>query len=133
MCRPNVTYDHPQGGTDTPFFQTNALRHVTNIQLSQAAAFVPNSVDLGVSEAPFMLLTGPNTGGKSTLMRQVRLLRSSLTSFDCECAIHVAGSSGPTFTIRQPSVTSPHSTHPQHWHRWAHLMQDDSGMVPPGY
>ena len=74
MCRPAVTFAHPRGGTTKPFFQAKALRHVTSIQLSTAGAFVPNSVDLGIDDAPFMLLTGPNTGGKSTLMRQVRAL-----------------------------------------------------------
>lgn len=71
MCRPTVTLDHPNGGTSSPFFQAKALRNATQIALSGAGAFVPNDVDLGVSHAPFMLLTGPNTGGKSTLMRQV--------------------------------------------------------------
>ena len=71
MCRPTVTLEHPSGGTDSPFFQAKALRNATQIKLSGAGAFVPNDVDLGVSDAPFMLLTGPNTGGKSTLMRQV--------------------------------------------------------------
>jgi DNA mismatch repair ATPase MutS len=50
------------------------LRHPTAIRLASAAAFVPNSIELGVSGAAFVLLTGPNMGGKSTLMRQVRLL-----------------------------------------------------------
>lgn len=71
MCRPCVTAAHPSGGA-APFFRARGLRHATHIQLSQAAAFVPNDIDLGVTDAPFMLLTGPNTGGKSTLMRQAR-------------------------------------------------------------
>lgn len=71
MCRPIVTLKHPNGGTDCPFFQAKALHNATQIKLSGAGAFVPNNIDLGVSDAPFMLLTGPNTGGKSTLMRQV--------------------------------------------------------------
>jgi DNA mismatch repair ATPase MutS len=71
MCRPTVTLTHPNGCTDCPFFQAKALRNATQIKLSGAGAFVPNDVDLGVTDAPFMLLTGPNTGGKSTLMRQV--------------------------------------------------------------
>jgi DNA mismatch repair ATPase MutS len=72
MCRPCVTLDHPSGSGDQPFFSATALRHATAIQLSQAASFVPNDVDLGTEEPPFMLLTGPNTGGKSTLIRQVK-------------------------------------------------------------
>lgn len=71
MCRPTLTNTHPDGSTDKPFFQAKQLRHATSITLTSAGAFVPNDVDLGVGDAPFMLLTGPNTGGKSTLMRQV--------------------------------------------------------------
>ncbi|XP_012286624.1 probable DNA mismatch repair protein Msh6 [Orussus abietinus] len=37
--------------------------------------FIPNDTVLGITEcAPLMILTGPNMGGKSTLMRQVGLL-----------------------------------------------------------
>lgn len=36
--------------------------------------FIPNSVSLGDSEPALAILTGPNMGGKSTLMRQVGLI-----------------------------------------------------------
>lgn len=72
MCRPCVTVKHPVDSSVRPFFQVKALRNATQIRLSGAGAFVPNDIDLGTHKAPFMLLTGPNTGGKSTLMRQVR-------------------------------------------------------------
>lgn len=37
--------------------------------------FVPNSIKLDTDDnAKLMLLTGPNMGGKSTLMRQVALI-----------------------------------------------------------
>jgi DNA mismatch repair protein MutS len=38
------------------------------------AKFVPNDLDLRVAERRFVLLTGPNMGGKSTYLRQVGLL-----------------------------------------------------------
>ncbi len=38
------------------------------------ARFVPNDLDLRVGERRFMLLTGPNMGGKSTYLRQSGLL-----------------------------------------------------------
>lgn len=38
--------------------------------------FIPNGIKLGGNNnmAPLVLLTGPNMGGKSTLMRQIGLL-----------------------------------------------------------
>lgn len=36
--------------------------------------FIPNGITLGGNMAGLALLTGPNMGGKSTLMRQVGLL-----------------------------------------------------------
>jgi hypothetical protein len=36
--------------------------------------FVPNDTALGGAAPPFLLLTGPNMGGKSTLLRQVNRL-----------------------------------------------------------
>ncbi len=38
------------------------------------SSFVPNDLRLGVEEARFILLTGPNMGGKSTYLRQTALL-----------------------------------------------------------
>jgi DNA mismatch repair protein MSH6 len=38
-----------------------------------AGGFVPNDTSLGGTSAPMLLLTGPNMGGKSTLLRQVCL------------------------------------------------------------
>lgn len=89
MCRPLVTDVHPVDGSDKPFFRVKALRNATQIRLSSAGAFVPNDIDLGTEEAAFMLLTGPNTGGKSTLMRQVGFMFSSkcITSTPIEHAL----------------------------------------------
>lgn len=39
-----------------------------------ASDFIPNGILLGDKSAPLALLTGPNMGGKSTLMRQVGLI-----------------------------------------------------------
>src|SRR5208283_360998 len=38
------------------------------------SSFVPNDVQLDVERARFILLTGPNMGGKSTFLRQAGLL-----------------------------------------------------------
>ena len=50
-------------------FQATALRHPA--ASAQGGDFVPNDVDLG-GGSNFIVLTGPNMGGKSTLLRQVR-------------------------------------------------------------
>lgn len=42
--------------------------------MNVADDFIPNGITLGGSMAGLALLTGPNMGGKSTLMRQVGLL-----------------------------------------------------------
>lgn len=57
---------------DTPVLKARALRHPT-LEASKfgSGSFVPNDVELGGNVAPFMVLTGPNMGGKSTLLRQV--------------------------------------------------------------
>ncbi|KAJ7532277.1 hypothetical protein O6H91_14G080400 [Diphasiastrum complanatum] len=60
---------------ETPFFMAKALQHPSiGSTLVRGGLFVPNDVILGgEANAPLMLLTGPNMGGKSTLLRQVCL------------------------------------------------------------
>lgn len=68
MCRPHFVVG------DT-VFEADQLRHPCAFMTSAAGAFVANDVVLGgdTGAAPFLLLTGPNMGGKSTLLRQVCL------------------------------------------------------------
>jgi len=61
MCRPDVVY--PGIG---PFMQVKNLRHPC-ISLFKAN-FIPNDVEIG--NPRILLLTGPNMGGKSTILRQ---------------------------------------------------------------
>lgn len=69
---PTCTPMFSEGGQQTPWFYAKGLRHPT--AGASVDAFVPNDVNLGGElHAPFMLLTGPNMGGKSTLLRQVCL------------------------------------------------------------
>ena len=56
-------------------FQAEALRHpAAALGLPSGGSFVPNDVHLGGQSPPFLVLTGPNMGGKSTLLRQVSLV-----------------------------------------------------------
>ena len=52
-------------------FSAVGLRHPAAGAGLQCGTFVPNTVHLGGDSPPFIVLTGPNMGGKSTLMRQV--------------------------------------------------------------
>ena len=58
-----------------PLLIAKGLRHpILESSLDGGQCFVPNDINLGgENHAPFMLLTGPNMGGKSTLLRQVCL------------------------------------------------------------
>ena len=60
---PRIIYLLFQIGLLTTYGAAPPFRHV--------ATFVDNTVVLGGVSAPVVLLTGPNMGGKSTLLRQV--------------------------------------------------------------
>ncbi|EDW94848.1 probable DNA mismatch repair protein Msh6 [Drosophila yakuba] len=66
ICVPELV-----SGTEQPFIQLEEGYH----PCVNASTYIPNGLELGTaSEAPLSLLTGPNMGGKSTLMREVGLL-----------------------------------------------------------
>ncbi|CAI9105506.1 OLC1v1004437C1 [Oldenlandia corymbosa var. corymbosa] len=83
----SIASDYYEGPTCRPVFtgvsSPDAVPHLTAKSLGHAilrsdclgkGAFVPNDVTLGGSgNAAFILLTGPNMGGKSTFLRQVCL------------------------------------------------------------
>uniref|UniRef100_A0A0N5AS05 DNA mismatch repair protein n=1 Tax=Syphacia muris TaxID=451379 RepID=A0A0N5AS05_9BILA len=76
MCRPRFTC-----GEGKPFIKIKHCFHpclalkMCNLRDSSAdGTFVPNDVSLGGESANTLLLTGPNMGGKSTLMRQIAVL-----------------------------------------------------------
>ncbi|KAL1490516.1 hypothetical protein ABEB36_013196 [Hypothenemus hampei] len=67
ICKPDI-----HAFSIKPFISIENGKHpcVANIE-----NFVPNDTDVGVKDkAPLLLLTGPNMGGKSTLMRQVSII-----------------------------------------------------------
>lgn len=55
--------------SEKSFFDVKDLRHPC-IQDGQVSDFIPNDTALGVDDCTMILLTGPNMGGKSTLLRQ---------------------------------------------------------------
>jgi DNA mismatch repair protein MSH6 len=58
----------------SPYLYAKELGHPVLSSQSGSGCFVPNDVNIGGHRnACFMLLTGPNMGGKSTLLRQVCL------------------------------------------------------------
>jgi len=95
MCRPTFLPFPPSSSSasscdantiaTTPLFRAKSLRHPAEISgLAGEGNFVPNDIQMGsihcgtngtnASPSPgFIVLTGPNMGGKSTLMRQVCL------------------------------------------------------------
>lgn len=69
MCRPQFV--EPKLG-QTPLFVARQLCHPAGIA-GRDGSFVPNNINLGGESPSFLVLTGPNMGGKSTLLRQVCL------------------------------------------------------------
>lgn len=69
-CRPVITSSNPD---EVPFLRAKSLGHpVLRSDTLAEGTFVTNDVTLGGSDnSSFILLTGPNMGGKSTLLRQV--------------------------------------------------------------
>ncbi|XP_047510780.1 probable DNA mismatch repair protein Msh6 [Pieris napi] len=66
ICLPEVTF-----GDTQPYISIVEGRHPC---IPIVNDFIPNDTSLGENGASLLLLTGPNMGGKSTLMRQVGLL-----------------------------------------------------------
>ncbi|WIA28905.1 hypothetical protein OEZ86_011429 [Tetradesmus obliquus] len=70
MCRPKLLPPGPEGAG---MFRASQLRHPAGLASTGCGSFVPNDIALGGDAPGFILLTGPNMGGKSTLLRQVCL------------------------------------------------------------
>jgi DNA mismatch repair protein MutS len=59
---------------DEPILDIKEGRHPVLEQLLPPGTFVPNDIVLGPDDGMFLLVTGPNMGGKSTFLRQTALL-----------------------------------------------------------
>ncbi|KNC52130.1 DNA mismatch repair protein msh6 [Thecamonas trahens ATCC 50062] len=68
-CLPTVTA-HEAGASSVPQLAISELRHPC-VKVSIASSFIPNDVVVGGDGPGVILLTGPNMGGKSTLLRSV--------------------------------------------------------------
>jgi len=66
MCRANIVECSKTGAAVLTLVES---RHPCISNLS-AKPFIPNDVRMGGAEPPFLLVTGPNMGGKSTILRQ---------------------------------------------------------------
>lgn len=65
-CRPQFVCSPP---TAKGRFRVRSLRHPCLEHLDNLTAFIPNDIALGGDDKSMILLTGPNAGGKSTLLR----------------------------------------------------------------
>lgn len=74
MCRPTITSSSLSSEV-VPCLSARSLGHpILRSDALGNGAFVPNDVSIGgPGSASFILLTGPNMGGKSTLLRQICL------------------------------------------------------------
>ncbi len=68
VCLPDIQPEVTKAGD--AFFTASELRHPA---AAASGAFIPNDVTLGGPAPSVTLLTGPNLGGKSTVLRQVCL------------------------------------------------------------
>lgn len=69
-CRP--AFVEPAHPNEPGILEMEDLRHPC-IPPEREASFIPNTVCLGATQSRMVVLTGPNMGGKSTLLRQTCL------------------------------------------------------------
>ena len=60
--------------TDRPVLKLSGCRHPVVERIAAEKGFVPNDITLDSEAERFMIITGPNMSGKSTLIRQVALV-----------------------------------------------------------
>jgi DNA mismatch repair protein MutS len=99
---------------DSLALEIEAGRHPV-VELSVREGFVPNDLAMDGSEARFLILTGPNMAGKSTLLRQVALITCWLRPAR-SCPPSAPGSGWPTGS--SPGSGPPTPSPPASPHSW---------------
>eukprot|EP01124_Arcella_intermedia_P022645 TRINITY_DN3422_c0_g1_i1.p1 TRINITY_DN3422_c0_g1~~TRINITY_DN3422_c0_g1_i1.p1 ORF type:complete len:1330 (-),score=396.77 TRINITY_DN3422_c0_g1_i1:200-4189(-) len=66
VCRPQFVR------SAVPIFKATSIRHP--YAANRGPSFIPNNISIGGDRAPLWLITGPNMGGKSTLLRQAAIV-----------------------------------------------------------
>ncbi|MFA6305595.1 MAG: DNA mismatch repair protein MutS [Candidatus Gracilibacteria bacterium] len=69
-CRPEIFQEDSSG---TGVFKITNGRHPVIERLNESSNFVPNDLNMS-DDLRFLLITGPNMGGKSTYLRQVAII-----------------------------------------------------------
>ncbi|EDQ85496.1 uncharacterized protein MONBRDRAFT_29248 [Monosiga brevicollis MX1] len=69
-CRPVFVNAADAGQSSGASMQIESSRHPCMSETGIVTDFIPNDIRIGGDAAPVVLLTGPNMGGKSTLLRQ---------------------------------------------------------------
>jgi DNA mismatch repair protein MSH6 len=67
MCKPTFVEREESGSA---VFDVHEMRHPCLVESGAVEDYIPNDTVLGGSEPSAIVLTGPNMGGKSTLLRQ---------------------------------------------------------------
>ncbi|KAB7498351.1 DNA mismatch repair protein Msh6 [Armadillidium nasatum] len=110
--RPIVTAVHEDL---TPFVKIVEGRHPCNIKIFSGGEYIPNDIIMEAkdedSHKSLILVTGPNMGGKSTLMRQTALLClmaqvSTSIKIGFDCVTLTLGSTEERVVLYQPLIAN---------------------------
>ena len=72
MCRP--AFRHALGPNDSSYLRLTEMVHPCVVMTNKESSFIPNDLTLdNKADQSLLLVTGPNMGGKSTLLRSTAL------------------------------------------------------------
>lgn len=70
MCRPSFVCTDDLDEKQRAVLELGEMRHPCLVNTGRISNFIPNDTNIGGTSASTLILTGPNMGGKSTLLRQ---------------------------------------------------------------